>query len=69
MFTVCNATCSCTKLVIEVDYNDRMGPEDIRLWCHGVVDSTCDTEFGGTSSIPSHDAKVNSAFHPFEVDK
>ena len=39
------------------------------IWCHGVVDSTCDTEFGGTGSIPSHDTKVNSAFHPFEVDK
>ena len=37
--------------------------------CHGVVDSTCDTEFGGTGSIPSHDTKVNSAFHPFEDDK
>ena len=37
--------------------------------CHGVVDSTCDTESGGRGSIPSHDTKVNSAFHPFEVDK
>ena len=34
-----------------------------------VVDSTSDTEFGGTGSIPCHDTKVNSAFHPFEVDK
>ena len=39
------------------------------VWCHGVVDSTCDTEYGGTGSIPSHVTKVNSAFHPFEVDK
>ena len=41
----------------------------LTIWCHGVVDSTCDTEFGGTGSIPCHDTKVNSAFHPFEVDK
>ena len=39
------------------------------VMCHGVVDSSCDTEFGGTGGIPSHDTKVNSAFHPFKVDK
>ena len=31
-------------------------------WCHGVVDSTCDTEY-------ERHTKVNSAFHPSEVDK
>ena len=39
------------------------------IWCDGVMDSTCYTEYGGKGSIPSHDAKVNSAFHPSEVDK
>ena len=41
----------------------------IPTWCHGVVDRLVTLNTSGTGSIPSHDTKVNSAFHPPENDK
>ena len=36
-------------------------------WCVWIVIVTLNAS--GTGSIPSHDTKVNSAFHPSEIDK